>query len=109
MNDRAIGLTILLVVGGAALIYLPMIFMGMYGYGIWRLGSGIMAYRRGPAFLFGLAAIVLIAIGAFLFFNGIRASIVRPKGRVIEILNERYAKGEISREDYLRMKEELRG
>jgi len=109
MTDRAVGLILLLVVVGATLIYLPIIFTGMRGYGIWRLGSGMMAYGRGPAFLFGLVAIALIAIGAYLFFSGVKLSIARPKGRAIEILNERYAKGEIAREDYIRMKEELRG
>lgn len=107
MTDKVVGLIILTIVVGASLIYLPMIFMGMHG--IWRLGGGMMAYGRVPAFLFGLAVIVLIAIGAYLFFSGAKLSIARPKGRAIEILNERYAKGEIAREDYIRMREELQG
>lgn len=107
MTDRAVGLIVLLVIVVAALIYLPMIFMRMYNYGGWQLGRGMMGYGWGPAFLIGLTAIVLIAIGVYLFFNGSRASIARPKGRAIEILDERYAKGEITREEYLRMKEEL--
>jgi len=110
MTDREIGLIILLFVSGAALIYLPMIFMGIRGYVGWRVGratTGMMGYGRGPLFLIGLAAIVLVAIGAYLFLSGSRALMARPKGRAIEILNERYAKGEITREEYARMKEEL--
>ncbi|MGQ9515027.1 MAG: SHOCT domain-containing protein [Thermoproteota archaeon] len=110
MTDRAVGLVLLLAVIGAALICLPVIFMGMYSYSIWRFGRGMIYFGRGPAILFGLlVAIALIALGAYLFFSGSRESIVQPKSRAIEILNERYARGEITREDYLRMKEELRG
>ncbi|MBO3803847.1 MAG: SHOCT domain-containing protein [Candidatus Brockarchaeota archaeon] len=87
-----------------------MILMATRGYVGWRFGRGMVGtigYGRAFGFLNMLSALALIAIGAYLFFCS-KASISRPKGRAIEILNERYAKGEITREDYLRMREELR-
>jgi uncharacterized membrane protein len=48
-----------------------------------------------------------MAVGAYLLFGGSKTQIERGKAKAIEILNERYAKGEITREDYIRMKEDL--
>jgi len=95
----------------ATLMFISMIPLGfMDGYRGWRMGPGMMGYRWGPPILLWLVLIGVIAYGAYLFFSGSKAreSVAPPQGRAIEALNERYAKGEITREDYLRMKEELK-
>lgn len=114
-----VGLIIAVVVIVAALIFIPTVMMGfMYGYRGWQMGRGMMGYGEGmmgfgwgPSILIWLILIVLIVLGIYLFFSSSKAekgSVAPPEGRAIEILNERYAKGEITREDYLRMKEELK-
>lgn len=52
--------------------------------------------------------IVLIAI-AYLVYRLVAGGegAIKPRKTAVETLNERYARGEISREDYLRMKEDI--
>jgi len=71
---------------------------GMMGYGWWFMP------------LIPLIFLVLIVLGAYyiimeLFRQGRSKS--KDGGRALEILKERYARGEITREEYLKMKEEL--
>jgi putative membrane protein len=111
-GEKAV-LVIAIVAVIAALAFMSMIPLGyMYGIRGWRMGPGMMGwgmmrYGWGPSILLWLVLIGVIAFGAYLLFNGSKVKAAPPQGRAIEILNERYAKGEISREDYLRMKEEL--
>ena len=94
----------------AALSFISMIPLGlMGGYRGWHMGPGMMGHGWGPSILLWLVLIGVIAYGAYLFLSGskVKESAAPPQGRAIEVLNERYAKGEITREDYLRMKEEL--
>jgi putative membrane protein len=107
MTERMICLIVLLIVTGVFLIYLPRILIFRYAYIGWPIGRGLISFGLGLAFLIGLAAIVLMAVGAYLLFSGSKTQIIRGKAKAIEILNERYAKGEITREDYIRMKEDL--
>lgn len=56
--------------------------------------------------LFWLIVLIAIAYLVYRLLSGGEGAI-RPKRTAMETLNERYARGEISREDYLRMKEDI--
>lgn len=70
---------------------------------------GMMGFGWGFMFLIPLAFIIIAVLGAYFLLTefpktiGCQSSSVRA----LEILKERYAKGEITREEYLRMKKEL--
>jgi len=76
--------------------------MGMMAYG-WGYGWGWML-------VIPLAFLVLIGVGAYYLITESartnRSASSQPE-RPLEILKERYAKGEITREEYLKMKREL--
>jgi putative membrane protein len=72
--------------------------------------SGMMGFGWGFMFLIPLAFLVLIVLGAYYLITGFTRTGRFSSGdgkRAFEILKERYARGEITREEYLKMKEEL--
>jgi putative membrane protein len=74
------------------------------------MGMGMMGFGWGSMFLIPLAFLVLIAVGAYyLIIELTRSSKSTTNKRIkpLVILNERYAKGEITREQYVKMKGEL--
>jgi len=71
---------------------------------------GMMGFGWSLMFLIPLLFLALIAVGAYYLFTEFTRSSRPSSGggkRALEILKERYAKGEITREQYLKMKEEL--
>jgi putative membrane protein len=94
--------------------------MGFWMAGIWvvLLVAGILVYRdaekRG---MNGLLWLILILIPMFGFLALIIYLVIRESGHATgmggksagALLDERYAKGEISREEYLKMKEDIGG
>jgi len=69
---------------------------------------GMMGFAWGFMFLIPTVFLVLIALGAYYLIAELaRQGRSESKGRALEILGERYARGEIPREQYLKMKEEL--
>jgi putative membrane protein len=74
--------------------------MGMMGYG-W----GMMGYGWSWIFIFPLALMV-IALGVYYLVPGL-AGVYSKNDRSFEVLKERYAKGEITREQYLKMKKDI--
>jgi putative membrane protein len=61
-------------------------------------------------FLIPLAFLALIVLGAYYLitgFTGTRSPSSSGSQGALEILNERYARGEITRDKYLRMREEV--
>ncbi|MDP4152890.1 MAG: SHOCT domain-containing protein [Bacillota bacterium] len=89
---------------------------GFGGYGGYGGGYGYRMMGYGWGILLMLGLLVLIILGIVALSRYIRNSGARYKTagyndnqRVhsINILNERYAKGEISREDYFRMRSEI--
>jgi putative membrane protein len=74
------------------------------------MGMGMMGFGWGFMLLIPLTFLVLIVLGAYYLlteFTRPNRSASNPNPRPFEILKERYAKGEITREQYLDMKEEL--
>jgi len=68
--------------------------MGWSGYG-WWMPIG------------GLIFLILLIVGLYLVFSSYHKSGQISDTGAIEILKERYAKGEITEEQYQRMKKEL--
>jgi putative membrane protein len=115
MNGRSgiavIAVLVLLLIG--LLVLLPMSGMWM-----WRpvmTGRGMMGgwgypYGMGWGFmlvgmLIPLIFVILVVVGAYLWLTSRKEP--PESDRAIAILNERYAKGEITKEQYLEMKENL--
>jgi putative membrane protein len=79
---------------------------GGSGYGFGRMYGG-------PNFFMMIPMIVLLLVFAYLiykaFSNRQLASVVSPPGssKAMNILNERFAKGEITEEEYKSIKEQL--
>lgn len=108
----------ILVIGGILMIFLPMLAWGVWslrtrgmmgGWGMMGRG-GMMVYGGGPMILLSVVFIILLVAGVYLVLPGLGkpgAQVPRSENRPLEILKERYAKGEITREEYLRMKEEI--
>jgi putative membrane protein len=71
---------------------------GMMGYGWWFMP------------LIPVMFLLLLVLGAYFllkeFTSGERA-VSSQSNRALELLKERYARGELTREEYLKMKEEL--
>jgi len=67
---------------------------GGYGYGWWFMP------------LIPFAFLVLLALGVYYLFREFRREPSHEE-KALEILKKRYAKGEITREEYVKMKEEL--
>jgi putative membrane protein len=71
---------------------------GFMGFELWMMPLTLIVF------------LVLIAVGVYYLVTGIAGQgpiEARDARRALEILKERYAKGEVSREEYLRMKENL--
>ncbi len=116
MNDRNGVWVALLVIFLIVLFAGPFMFMGGWMMGPGMMGSGMMGWRGygygyGFNWLGALLQMILFLVFLGLIAFGIYYLIGRgkptPSDRSLEILKERYAKGEISREEYDRMRQEL--
>ena len=97
-------LVIAIIVGGIAILPIGS------PWNPFMLGMGMMGFGWGPMFLIPLAFLVLIVFGSYYLVTELirtNRSASSQNRRPSEILKERYAKGEITRERYLEMKEEL--
>ena len=108
---------ILIIVAVVAVIVLGVFFFMMGGYG-WggmmggTAGPGMMGWRGmgfgwmliGP--VFAVLFIVLIVYGVYYIFSG-RGVSEPQRSRPLDILKERYARGEITEEQYSKMKKEF--
>ncbi len=105
-NRDLIWVFVFLVVLIGVLLVVMLGFGGGYMSGM----MGMMGYGWGSMILIPIVFLVLIAVGAYYLVTG-SAGTVRSAtdrgGRALGILRERYAKGEITREQFLKMKREL--
>lgn len=89
------------------IIILPVLMWGLGG-GYTSGMMGMMGYGWGSMVLIPIMFLVLIALGAYYIITGSsRIEKSNRGGRAVEILRERYAKGEITREQFLKMEKEL--
>lgn len=97
-------LVIIIIAGGIAILLIGS------PWNPFMVGMGMMGFGWGFMFLIPLAFLVLMVLGAYYLvteFTRTNRSASRQNQRPLGILKERYAKGEITREQYLKMKEEL--
>ena len=109
MSDKDKDLIWLFVVFVVLIVVLPMLMWGLWGGSMHGMG-GMMGYGWGFTPLIPLAFLVLLALGLYYLikeFTGPDRAVLNHDERALEVLKERYARGEITREEYLRMKEEL--
>jgi len=116
MSDRNSLWIVLLVIIVLVLFAGPLMFMGGWFMGPGMMGPGMMGYR-GYGYGYGfnwlgalvqiILVIIFLALIAFGIYYLVSSGKPAPSGRSLEILKERYAKGEISKEEYDRMKKEL--
>ena len=86
---------------------LPALMWGLSG-GYMSGMMGMMGYGWGSMVLIPTTFLALIALGAYYLITGSSRTDRSNRGRrAVEILRERYAKGEITREQFLKMKKEL--
>ncbi|MBE0517223.1 MAG: SHOCT domain-containing protein [Methanophagales archaeon] len=80
---------------------------GMWGGGFMHGMGGMMGYGGWFMPLIPLAFLVLLVLGVYYLFKELTRTEPSRGERALELLKERYAKGEITREEYVKMKEEL--
>ncbi len=94
----------------------PMLMMGFWGGGMmggWGMGPGMMGFGFGwwPfMFLVPLVFVVLVVLGVYYLLSGRGrqgASARYMESEALRILKERYARGEITSEEYVKMKRDL--
>jgi putative membrane protein len=76
----------------------------------WGYGGGGMFLMMLIGLLFFLGLIALVALGIWAVVRASRSGSVLPQGRAgraLDVLQERYARGEITREEYEQMKRDL--
>ena len=90
-------------------------FANDYGNPGWSwphmMGWNWLSWRWSGMFGLGLVGLVVVVILIFLIFQNTRSSSDSNRKRgddPLEILKKRYAKGEISGDDYQKMKEDLK-
>lgn len=102
---------VLVILLAGALLLIPMFGMGTWTPVMGRMMGGWgYPYGMGWGFMFvgmliPLVFIILVVAGAYLWLTSRKEPAESEKA--IAILNERYAKGEITKEQYLEMKENL--
>jgi len=109
MSEKKTDLVWLIVVLVVLIGVLPMLlWMSWSGYMPGMMG--MMGFGWGFMLLIPIAFLVLIALGVYYLiteFTRTGRPVSSSGERALEILKERYAKGEITREQYLKMKEEM--
>jgi len=116
MSERSVTVVVVVVLLLVGLFFILPMF-GMWMFGPMMMGGGGMMgrwgypYGMGWGFAFAgmlipLLFIILVVVGAYFLLSGRRGEPAESE-KAISILNERYAKGEITKEQYLEMKEHL--
>jgi putative membrane protein len=110
-----VAFVIILVVGTFSM----MAMMSGYGYGGYGwdgMGPGFMSPGMmgwgGIGYgwwmpIVGVVFLIVVIVGLYLVFSGYRKPEKPATGSALDILKERYAKGEITEEQYQKMKKEI--
>ena len=101
---RVTVLIVLLFAGGLALLT----FWSIGRHVSWMIG--MMGFRWGFMFLIPLFFLALLSLGVYYFVTGLLRTSgfhIIEREDALEILKKRYARGELTTEQYAKMKEEL--
>jgi putative membrane protein len=107
MPEKRNDLIVVAVLIMALAIIVPLLTWGGMG---WMGRMGMMGYGGGAMILVPITFIILLVIGAYFLLTtmtGSRGNEVNRQNKALEALKERYAKGEITKEQYLEMKEAM--
>ncbi|HUV03067.1 MAG TPA: SHOCT domain-containing protein [Desulfobacteria bacterium] len=115
MPDKGKDFIVLLVIVAVLIVILPVLMWVLWGLGggssMYGMGGGMMGYGGGFTPLLPFFFLVLLVVGAYYLLKevtGTESAAAPSKGEhALEILKERYARGEITRDEYQKMKEEL--
>ena len=86
---------------------LPFAYVFAHGYGWHMMDGNYGSYNSGGVIMF-IALILLIAVGAYLILRNKHWLRTSEYGTPVEILKKRYAKGELTKKEFQRMKKELK-
>jgi putative membrane protein len=108
-GERAVLIAVVAVVVIVVVAAFSMVTM-MGGYG-WRgmMGSGMMPFGGmgfGWPILWASVFVIILLVGLYFVFTGFRRE-EEPSTKPVEILKERYARGEITSEEFQKMKRDL--
>jgi len=98
-------------IGVLVLLFVPFVFMMGGWMAHWTMGPGMMFFWWPFMFLIPLMLIGLIVLAAYYLGSWGRRgtySYGRVEDDALRVLRERYARGEITEEQYRKMREELR-
>jgi len=98
---------ILVLVVLVAVAFIPFAMMGGWGMGLGMMGWGMMGFAWPFMFLVPIAFVLLILLGFDYLLSGRASSISYTESDALRILKERYAKGEITAEQYTKMRKDL--
>jgi putative membrane protein len=109
MPNKGRNLILLAVFAVVLIVIIPVVlwaFWSIWGGGYYM--HGMMGYGWWLMPLIPVLFLLLLVLGAYFFlkeFMSEERSV--PSQRALELLKERYARGELTREEYLKMKEDL--
>jgi len=121
-SERGQSWLVVIVAVLAVVLLGPMFMMGIWGFprgmmgrgmmGGWGMGPGMMGFGFGWPFMFlvPLGFVVLVVLGIYYLFSGQareQGAIAHTETDALRILKERYARGEITSEQYTKMKRDL--
>lgn len=91
-----------------------MVMQWSQGYGPWDIGPGMMwSWGGWLSMIFMVIFWVLVIVGAIYLIKWLTGNFQKSRdsssgtNRALEILQERYARGEISREEFNRIKQDF--
>lgn len=111
MPDKKRDLILLLVIVVVLIVVLPVLLRALWGGSYYMYGMGGMMGGYWFMPLIPVTFLVLLVLGAYFliqaFGDADRAAKPDQSKGALELLRERYARGELTREEYLQMTEEL--
>jgi len=87
-------------------ILLPVAYAFAHGYGWHMMDDNYGSYNSGGVIMF-IALILLGTVGVYLLFRNKHWLRTSEYETPVEILEKRYAKGEVTKKEFQRMKKEL--
>ena len=108
MSEKTTQTGIIVIITMLAVIFLvPLSLMGNWGMGHWMMGSRMMGFGGSFMFLVPVAFLVIIALAFYYLLSSHGSAKGHEESNALRILKERYAKGEITAEQYTTIKNDL--